>query len=200
MTTALEFRALAGQSRIWLVVKTAISLVVVTLAAFVGREGFALAIIIVFMGVTGPAIRLVTMKMGGIYDRIIVSPVSKPRFFLKFARLWSGAVLLPLVPSIAMVVILAGPAMIILVIEGTVLAVVSGTLAGFVSRGLSDAHVAALLIAGVLIALALVKTPITGLFPYAALVASSSDPEGLASSIIVPVVALIVLALAVSRS
>jgi hypothetical protein len=99
-----------------------------------------------------------------------------------------------------MVVILAGPAMIILVIEGTVLAVVSGTLAGFVSRGLSDAHVAALLIAGVLIALALVKTPITGLFPYAALVASSSDPEGLASSIIVPVVALIVLALAVSRS
>jgi hypothetical protein len=200
MMTTLAFRSLAGQSTIWLVAKAIVSLIVVGLAAFVGREGLALAIIIVFMGVTGPTIRLVTMKMGGTYDRIIVSPVSKPRFFLIFAGLWCGAVLLPLVPSIAVVAILAGPAMIIPVLTGTVLAVVSGTLAGFVSRGLSDAHVAALLIAGVLIALALVKTPITGLFPYAALVASSSDPEGLASSIIVPVVALIVLALAVSRS
>jgi hypothetical protein len=200
MMTTLAFRALAGQSTIWLVVKAIVSFVVVGLAAFVGREGLALAIIIVFMGVTGPTIRLVTMKMGGTFDRIIVSPVSKPRFFLEFAGLWSGAVLLPLVPSIAVVAILAGPAMIIPVLTGTILAVASGTLAGFVSRGLSDAHLAALLVAGVLIALSLVKTPIAGLFPYAALSSPSPDPAALGITVILPVIAIVVLSLVVSRS
>jgi hypothetical protein len=200
MMRGLEFRALAGQSRIWLILKAAISLIFVTLAAVVGREGLALAIIIVFMGVTGPTIRLVTMKMGGTFDRIIVSPVSKPRFFLEFAGLWSGAVLLPLIPCIAVVAVLLGPATIIPVLTGTILAVVAGTLAGFVSRGLSDAHLAALLVAGVLIALSLVKTPVTGLFPYATLLAASSDPAALCISAILPVIAVIVLFIAVSRS
>ena len=119
-----------------------------------------------------------------------MSPVSKSRFFLEFAGLWSGAVLLPLVPSIAIVAVLLGPATIIPVLTGSVLAVVSGTLAGFMSRGLSDAHLAALLVAGVLIALSLVKTPVTVFFPYAALLAASSDPAALGISAILPVIAV----------
>jgi len=197
---ALEFKALAGQSAPWLIVKAVVSLLVVALAALVSREGLALAIIIVFMGVTGPAIRLVTMKMSGIYDRLIVSPVSKPRFFLAFSGLWGVAVLLPLLPAIAVVAILTGPAAIVPVITGTALAVTLGTLAGFLSRGLSDAHLAALLVAGLLIAVFLVKSPVAGFFPYASLSAGTYDSVALVTSCILPVAAAAVLALTVSRS
>jgi hypothetical protein len=197
---ALKFKALAGQSIPWLIVKAVVSLLVVALAALVSREGLALAIIIVFMGVTGPAIRLVTMKMSGIYDRLIVSPVLKPRFFLEFCGLWGIAVLLPLVPAIAVVTFLTGPAAIIPVISGTVLAVTLGTMAGFLSRGLSDAHLAALLVAGLLIALTLIKTPVAGLIPYASLLAGAYDPVSLVSGLVLPVATAAFLVLVVSRS
>jgi hypothetical protein len=197
---ALKFKALAGQSIPWLIIKAGVSLLAVALAALVSREGLALAIIIVFMGVTGPAIRLVTIKMSGIYDRLIVSPVPKPRFFLEFCVLWGIAVLLPLVPAIAVVMALTGPAAMIPVITGTALAVTLGTMAGFLSRGLSDAHLAALLVAGLLIALTLVKTPVAGLIPYVSLLAGTYDPVGLVSGLVLPVATAAFLVLVVSRS
>lgn len=197
---ALKFRALAGQSIPWLIVKAVVSLLVVALAALVSREGLALAIIIVFMGVTGPAIRLVTMKMSGIYDRLIVSPVSKPRFFLEFSGLWGIAVLLPLIPAIAVVAILTSPAAIVPVLTGTILAVMLGTMAGVLSRGLSDAHLAALLAAGLLIAVTLVTSPLTVFLPYASLSAGAYDPAALVASLVLPVAAALGLALIVSHS
>lgn len=200
MMTRLKFEALAGQSAIWIIAKAAVALFVTGAAAVFDREGLALAVIIVFMGVTGPTIRLVTMKMSGIYDRIIVSPTSKPRFFMEFSGLWGGAVLLPLIPAIAVVAILTGPAAFIPILAGTALAVTLGTLAGFLSRGLSDAHLAALLVAGLLIAVSLVKTPVAGFFPYASLSAGAYDPAALVSSVVLPVAAAAVLALVVSRS
>ena len=66
MMSELEFRALAGQSTIWLIVKTThLPYCCRACRSLSVAKGLALAIIIVFMGVTGPTIRLVTMKMGG---------------------------------------------------------------------------------------------------------------------------------------
>ena len=200
MMTMMNFRALAGQTPLRVCGKAALSLLVVGLAAVVAREGLALAVVIIFTGVTGPTIRLVTMKMDGTFDRIIVSPVAKPRFFPGFAGYWVIAVLLPLVPAIAVVTILNGPVTIIPVFLGTVLAVTLGTLAGFVSRGLSEAHLAALLMSGLLIPLSLIRNPVTVFLPYTAFSASSSDPAALLPFLLLPAVALGVLALAVSRS
>jgi hypothetical protein len=195
-----DFRALAGQSPVRIIAKAAVSLIVVGLAAFFSREALALAIIIIFTGITGPAIRLITMKMDGTYDRIIVSPAAKPRFFLNFAGLWVIAVLLPLVPAIAVVMIRDGPVTIIPVILGTALATVLGTLAGFVSRGLSDAHLAALVLSGLLIVLTIIRTPAAGFLPYAALSSLSVDPAALITPVILTVIAIAVLALTASRS
>jgi hypothetical protein len=200
MSMMTDFRVLAGQTPLRIIAKAAISLIVVGLAAFFSREGSALAIIIIFTGVTGPAIRLITMKMDGTCDRIIVSPVAKPRFFLTFAGLWIIAVLIPLVPAIAVVTILEGPVTIIPVILGTALATVLGTLAGFVSRGLSDAHLAALVLSGLFIVLTVIRTPAAGFIPYTALSSLSPDPVSLAAIAILPVVAIAILALTVSRS
>jgi hypothetical protein len=200
MTLMTDFRALAGQSPVRIIAKAAISLIVVGLAAFFSREALALAIIIIFTGITGPAIRLITMKMDGTYDRIIVSPAPKPRFWLNFAGLWTIAVLLPLLPAIAIMVLLDGPVTIIPIILGTVLATALGTLAGMVSRGLSDAHLAALVLSGMLIVLTIIRTPASAFLPYAALTSLSVDPLALITPGILPVVAIFVLALIASRS
>jgi hypothetical protein len=129
-----------------------------------------------------------------------VSPAAKPRFFLNFGGLWVIAVLLPLVPAIAVVMIRDGPVTIIPVILGTALATVLGTLAGFVSRGLSDAHLAALVLSGLLIVLTIIRTPASAFLPYAALSFPSSDPAALPAIVILPVIAIAVLALTTSRS
>jgi hypothetical protein len=200
MTMMMNFSALAGQTPFRVIGKAAISLLIVGLAALVSREGLALSIMIIFTGVTGPTIRLVTMKMDGIYDRIIVSPLSKPRFFLGFAGYWVIAVLLPLVPAIAVVTILNGPVTIIPVILGTVLAVALGTLAGYLSRGLSEAHLAALLISGLLIPLSIIRTPLAAFLPFMVISSFPPGPAAFVLIVLLPAVALFVLALAVSRS
>ena len=196
----MNFRALAGQTPLRIIAKAAVSLLFIGLAAVASREGLALAIMIIFTGVTGPTIRLVTMKMDGVYDRIIVSPTSKARFFFGFAGHWIIAVLLPLIPAVIVVMILKGPVTIIFIILGTVLAVVLGTLAGVMSRGLSEAHLAALLISGLLIPLSLIRTPVAGFIPYTAISVPSSEPAALITAVILPAVAIVGLAIAVSRS
>jgi len=198
-TMMIDFRALAGQTPIRVIAKAGISLLLVALAVLFSREGSTLAIIIIFTGVTGPTIRLVTMKLDGTFARIMVSPVSKSSFFLTFAALWTVAVILPLFPAIAVAAILQGPLIIIPVIMGTVFAATLGTIAGFVAHGLSDAHLAALLISGLLIPLSLFRTPAAMFIPYTFLSFPFSDPASLVAIALLPVVALALLALVVSR-
>ena len=200
MTITGDFRALAGQTPARVLAKAAISLLAVMLAAFFSREGAVLAILIIFTGVTGPTIRLVTMKIDGTFDRIIVSPVAKPLFFLRFAGLWVIAVILPLIPAVTVVAILRGPVIIVPVVLGTILAATLGTLAGFTAHGLSDAHLVALLMAGILIPLSIIRTPAAVFLPYAALSIFPAEPVGLVMSAILTAAALVLLASAVSRS
>jgi len=199
MNALLQYRALAGHSAVRTLAKAAVALVFVMAAAVVSRQGQALAILIIFMGTTGPAIRLVTMKIDGTYERIITSPVEKARFFLLFAVLWTAAVLLPLLPAAGVVAALSGPAAIVPAVLGTVLAVTLGSLAGCAARGLSDAHLLALAAAGLLMALSLLRNPVAAFLPYAAL-SSPPGPAALALTAVLPAVTVIVLALAASRS
>jgi hypothetical protein len=197
--TDLWMKALAGQTPARIIAKAALSLLVVGLAAMISREGPALAVIIIFTGVTGPAIRLVAMKMDGVYDRIIVSPVSKPRIFCEFAGLWAVAVLVPLVPAIVIVVIRSGPVAIIPIISGTVLAVTLGTLAGFVSRGLSEAHLAAILTSVPFIILSFIRTPAAPFIPYTLITSLFFGPVSFFALVILPLTTLVVLTFVASR-
>jgi hypothetical protein len=200
MRVMADFRALAGQTPVRVLAKAAISLLAVMLATLFSREGAVLAILIIFTGVTGPAIRLVTMKLDGTFDRIIVSPVSKPVFVTRFAVLWTIAALLPLVPAVFVVAVLHGPVIIIPVLLGTILATALGTLAGFVARGLSDGHLGALILAGVLIPLSIVQTPAAVFLPCAALSLFPVSPDGLVISAILPAAGIVILAVTASRS
>jgi hypothetical protein len=200
MTLMVVFRALAGQTPLRIIAKAGISLLVVLLAILFSRGGSALAIIIIFTGVTGPTIRLVTMKLDGTFDRIIVSPVSKPWLFLTFAALWVIAVIIPLLPAITVVALFQGPVSIIPVVTGTILAVTLGTIAGFLAHALSDAHLAALFLAGLLIPLSLFRTPAAVLLPFTALSYPPAEPAGLLLSAILPLAGIVILVVVTSRS
>jgi hypothetical protein len=200
MTLKTDFRALAGQTTARLLVKVVLLTLIVAAAAFFSRGGIVLGLLIIFTGVTGPAIRLVTMKIDGTFDRIIVSPAVKPVFFLRFAGLWAIAVILPLIPAVILIAILQGPVIIMPFLLGTILAVTLGTFAGFEARGLSDAHLAALFMAGVLIPLSIIRTPASVFLPYTSLASALVDPAGLITSALLPAAGLVILAYATSRS
>lgn len=200
MTLKTDFRALAGQTTLRVLAKVVLLTLIVAAAAFFSHGGSVLALLIIFTGVTGPAIRLVSMKIDGTFDRIIVSPAAKPVFFLRFAGLWAIAVILPLIPAVILIAILQGPVIIIPVLLGTILAVTLGTLAGFGARGLSDAHLTALLMAGALISLSIIRTPVAVFLPYTFLASVPAEPAGLVVSALLPAAGIIILAYATSRS
>lgn len=192
-----EYNALAGQAFTRIIAKAALSFLLVVIAAFLAREGIALAMIIIFSGITSPTIRLATMKIAGTYDRIIVSPVSKPAFFLKVAGYFAIAAFIPLVPSIILVMVLANPVIIIPAVTGILLAAALGTVAGIVARGLSEAHLTALLASGLLIVLTAIRTPLTAVNPYYALSSPSYELPALVGPVILPALAAVLLALVV---
>lgn len=132
--------------------------------------------------------------------RILVSPVSKFRFFLTFTGLWSIAVFLPLVPAVVVVAIISGPAMMVPAVLGTVLAVALGTLAGLMARGLSEAHLAAILLSALIAVLSFVKTPAASFLPFVSLTSGSADAPAFAASLILTVGVVFLSAGIVSRS
>jgi hypothetical protein len=163
---SIPVRAVAAQTPWRFILKSLVSLFLVAAAAVIHKEGPALALLVIFSGVTSPAIRVMTLKMNGIFDRIRVSPVSRPSVVLVYTGIWSVAAFAALIPAIIVVLYLLDPILLVPLLIGTVLAVTIGTLAGLAAKTLGDAHLYAILAAGLLIIGTLAAGPLSLLFPY----------------------------------
>ena len=155
----IPFRAVAAQTPGRFMLKVLSAVFLVGIAAVIHREGLVLSLLVIFSGVTGPALRVMTLKMSGMFDRIRVSPVSKPSAVLVFTGIWSVTVSSSLVPAMVIVLFLQGPALLVPLVTGTVLAVTIGTLAGLGAKSLGDAHLYAILAAAPLIIGTLIRAP-----------------------------------------
>lgn len=162
-------RATAAQTPGRFALKTVILTVLVAGAALVQKEGLALALLLIFSGVTGPAIRIMTLRTSGIFDRIMVSPVNKPAVFLLYTGIWSTAVLSALVPAVAISLYLLGPALLVPIITGSILAASIGTLSGLAATTLGDAHLYAILATAPLVAGTLIPGPWSLVLPFSSL-------------------------------
>lgn len=167
-------RAVAGQAPSRFLLKSFLSLVIVAGSALAGREGAALALLVIFSGVTGPALRISSLRLSGVFDRILVSPVSRPTAALYFTGIWGLAVGIALVPAAVVAVSRSGPALIIPLVTGILLAVAAGTFAGLVSDSLAGAHFSAILVSGMLIVAAVVPGPLSPVLPFGSLVQTGS--------------------------
>lgn len=162
-------RATAAQTPGRFALKTVILTVLVAGAALVQKEGLVLALLLIFSGVTGPAIRIMTLRTSGIFDRIMVSPVNKPAVFLLYTGIWSTAVLSALVPAVAISLYLLGPALLVPIITGSILAASIGTLSGLAATTLGDAHLYAILATAPLVAGTLIPGPWSLVLPFSSL-------------------------------
>ena len=162
----IPFRAVAAQTPWRFMFKALTAVVLVGIAAGIHKEGLVLSLLVIFSGITGPALRVMTLKMSGIFDRIRVSPVSRPSAVLVFTGIWSITVFAALVPAMAIALYLQGPALLVPLVTGTVLAVTIGTLAGLEAGSLGDAHLYAILASAPLIIGTLIPGPQFLLLPY----------------------------------
>jgi hypothetical protein len=168
--------AAAAQARGRFALKILLSAGFVAVSALVHREGFALALLVIFSGITGPAIRIMTIRTSGLYDRLIASPASKPALVLGYTGIWSAAVFAALVPAVAIALVLLGPGIILPVGTGTVLAVTIGTLCGLAAKTLGDAHLIAILATVPLIIATILPGPQSLVLPYSSIAAVPVAP------------------------
>ncbi len=162
----IPFRAVAAQTPWRFMLKALSAVFLVGIAAVIHKEGLALSLLVIFSGITGPAIRVMTLKMSGMLDSIRVSPVSRPSAVLVFTGIWSVTVSAALVPAMVIALYLQGPALLVPLITGTVLAVTIGTLAGLMAGSLGDAHLFSILAAAPLIIGTLIPGPQSLVLPY----------------------------------
>ncbi len=195
----IPFRAVAVQTPWRLMFKALAAVVLVGVAAGIHREGLVLSLIVIFSGVTGPALRVMTLKMSGRFDRIRVSPVSRPSAVLVFTCIWSATVFAALVPAIVIALYLQGPALLIPIATGTVLAVTIGTIAGLGAGSLGDAHLYAILAAALLVIGTLIPGPQALLLPYPSLSMNAISLAPMVSQIGFLILMVLILAGLVSR-
>jgi len=175
--------AASGQTPPRFLAKTVLATGIVAAAAFMQRGGFALAILLVVAGITGPAVRVMNLRTNGMVDRLRSCPASKPGLVLGYAGLWSVVTLAALAPAIAIAGLSSGPAVIAPAVTGSVLAAGVGTLCGLAARTLGDVHLLAIAASVPLVAGAVLPGPWSLFLPYASVAAGTLTPLALASQI-----------------
>jgi len=192
-------RAASGQTPTRFLAKTVLSTALVAGAVLVHREGFALSFLLVFSGITGPAVRLMSLRASGMLDRLLSSPAPKPGLVLGYTGFWSISTLAALAPAIAIAGVSAGPPVLVSAVAGSVLASGIGTLCGLLARSLGDAHLLAVSASLPLIAGMVLPGPWSFFLPYAAIATGTFTAPALASQAGLAAGSLILLGGLVSR-
>jgi hypothetical protein len=169
--------------------KVVLPFVIVTGAGIAGYAGFGLAMLLIFTGLLGAGMSVVRLKTGGMYDRLIASPVRKPELFLEIAGAQSLILLIQYLPALFGAAYFAGPAIICPAFFSLLIVVVIGVAIGAISKGLGDMHVNATLAVLPLLLATFVPFPATRILPFHAIIA----PEITVSGIIFPIITLVVL-------
>jgi hypothetical protein len=169
--------------------KLSIPFVVVVGAGFAGYAGFGLAMLLVFTGVIGAGMSVVRLKTGGMYDRLIASPVRKTDLFLEIAGAQTLILVVQYLPALVVAAYFAGTAIIYPAIISMLIVVVIGIAIGAASKGLGDMHLNATLAVLPLLLATFVPVPVTRILPFHAII----SPELTVSAIILPIVTLVVL-------
>lgn len=153
------------KSRKSVVLKVTLPFAVVLGSSIMGYQAVALAMMIIFSVMTGSAMNIVKLKVSGIYDRLVIAPISKRKMFLKFLGVYTLLYCIQFSPAIAVVAVSNGAAVIFSVLSiGTV--AVAGTLVGMYSQSLGEVHLNSTLCIFPLLFLAVTNYKIAYAFPF----------------------------------
>lgn len=147
-----------------LILKIIIPFFIVFISKKFGFAEVSLIMLIMFATLTGSGINVVKLKISGIYNRIIVSPISKPIFFLKFVAVYTLLYFMQFLPA-TMLVAAEKPILIVFIFLSVAMLTALGTLLGIYSRSLGSMHFNATLLILPLIALSMAKTKLSYILP-----------------------------------
>jgi hypothetical protein len=177
-----------SQNKKTAVLKVAVPFVIVAGAGIAGYAGLGLAMLLIFTGVIGAGMSVVRLKTGGLYDRLIASPVRKTDLFLEIAGAQTLILVVQYLPALAAAAYFTGPAVIYPAILSLLVVVVIGIAIGTASKGLGDMHLNATLAVLPLLLATFVPFSATRILPFHGIIA----PELTVPGIVLPFVTLIV--------
>jgi len=157
---------------------------VLVLAAYrFGMGSFALTMVLIFTIVTGAGLKIVQLKTEGVFDRLIASPLSKPRLFAEMSSMSIGLYVLQLLPTLFIGVYYNGANVFIFSLLAIAVVVLIGTLVGVHAKSFGQIHLNSLITVVPLAALAMVPVWISFLFPFIYISQSVFSLEGILLSL-----------------
>jgi len=179
--------------------KITLPFALVLMAYRFGIGSFSLAMVLIFTIVTGAGLKIVQLKTEGVYDRLIASPLSKPRLFVEMSSVSIGLYILQLSPTLVLGMYYNGIAVLVFSVLAIVTVVLIGTLVGIHARSFGQIHLNSLITVIPLVALAMIPVSISYLFPFIYISQSAFSLEGILLSLGVIVGLYSVLVADVSR-
>ena len=166
-----------------ILLKIALPFVLVLVAYRFGMGSFALVMVLIFTIVTGAGLKIVQLKTEGVYDRLIASPLSKPRLFVEMSSMSIGLYMLQLSPTLFLGVYHDGAAVLVFSLLAIAVVVLIGTLVGIHARSFGQIHLNSLITVVPLAALAMVPVSISYLFPFIYISRAVFSVEGMVLSL-----------------
>jgi hypothetical protein len=173
---------------------------IIVLASYqMGFGNLAFAMVLIFTVVTGAGLKIVQLKNQGVYNRLIVAPISKQRLFTELTFVPMGIYYLQFLPTILLGVYYNNLEMLIFSFLSIAVVVLIGTLVGIHAKSLGQIHLNSLITVLPLAAVASIPVPVSYFFPFIYITQSFYTLEGFFLSGIVIVGLFFVLLVDVTR-
>ena len=182
-----------------LALKILLPFVVVVVSAQYGYASLSLIMILIFTVVTGAGLKIVSLKASKVYDRLLILPVSKQRLFLEYSGGYAGLYSLQLAPAMIAGALYSSGILLLYSVLSIILIVVIGTLVGIHAKSYGEIHLFSLFSVIPLVGLAMMKTPVSYLFPFVFVAYPAFDMLGLVFSLVMILGLVLVLLCDVSR-
>jgi hypothetical protein len=158
-----------------------------------------LVLILIFTIMTGTGLKIAKLKSNGLYNRLIIAPVTKKRLFFEFSITSSALFFLQFLPVLILAAFLDKFEVLLFSFFSILLIVVIGTIIGIHSRSLGDVHFNSFISVIPLIGLSMVNLQISYFFPFIYIIHSSYSLEAAGISLLTLIILYGILLLDVSR-
>lgn len=152
-----------------LLLKFLIPFIIVFISFQIGYGKITLVMLLIFTTITGSGLKIVKLKMSKMYDRLLISPLTKNRLFLEIAFITSVIYFVQFLPSLIVAALFEHIFIVIYSFMAILIIVFLGVLTGMHAKSLGEIHLYSIVFLIPLIALVMIPNDITYIVPFAAI-------------------------------
>ncbi len=152
-----------------LLLKFLIPFIIVFISFQIGYGKITLVMLLIFTTITGSGLKIVKLKMSKMYDRLLISPLTKNRLFLEIAFITSVIYFVQFLPSLIVAALFEHIFIVIYSFMAILIIVFLGVLTGMHAKSLGEIHLYSIVFLIPLIALVMIPNDISYIVPFAAI-------------------------------